>query len=360
MALRIERADLVAALTTVARIVETRNTYPILANVHLSVADERLTVRGTDLDIEITTSVPADGDLATTTAPAKTLLEIVKKFPAGSEVTLELEGETLIVKSGRSRFKLAVIAASSFPDMKVSDFDAEFDVDLSGFFAPVQFAISTEATRYYLNGIYLAGAVNQLTAVATDGHRLAKHVLPSAATPWPAFAAIIIPTKTVGVVPQGEVKVAVNSEKIRFTTGHTTIISKLIEGTFPDFERVIPKGNDRLVVTSRAALQAAVDRVGTVASERGGKVVAFAVDGDVIILTVQAENDSATDEVGAEYEGTPVDSGMNARYLQDILAAVTGEKVTLAFGDSLGPILLRGDNDNWTGVQMPMRHGGGN
>ena len=352
MALRLERADLVAALTTVVRIVETRNTYPILANVHLSVAADRLTVRGTDLDIEITTSVPVSGDLPTTTAPAKTLLEIVKKFPAGSEVTLEMDGETLIVKSGRSRFKLAVIAAASFPDMKASEFDAELDVDLAALFAPVAFAISSETTRYYLCGIYLAGDGKQLTSVATDGHRLAKHVLPDSAA---KFDAIIIPAKTVGVVPQGTVSVAVNREKVRFTTGHTVIVSKLIEGTFPDFERVIPKSNDRLVVVDRGALQSAVDRVGTVASERGGKVVAFAVNGEVITLTVQAENDSATDEVAAEYDGEPVDSGMNARYLQDILAAVTGDKVTLAFGDSLGPILLRGDNDNWLGVQMPMR-----
>lgn len=357
MALRIERADLVAALTAVARIIESRNTYPILANIHLSFAGDRLTVRGTDLDIEITTSFPAAGELATTTAPAKTLLEIVKKFPAGSEVTLELDGPTLLVRSGKSRFKLAVIDASSFPDIKSGEFGAEFEVDLAALFAPVAFAISSESARYYLNGIYLAGDGKKLTAVATDGHRLAKHVLPGCVA---KFDAIIIPTKTVGVVPQGTISVAVNNEKVRFTVGHTVIVSKLIEGTFPDFERVIPKSNDRLVIADRAALQAAVDRVGTVASERGGKVVGFAVDGEVITLTVQAENDSATDEVASEYEGEPVDSGMNARYMQDILAAVTGDKVTLAFGEGLGPILLRGDNDNWLGVQMPMRHTGGN
>ncbi len=354
--LTVERADLVAALSAVARVVEARNTIPILANVHLSFANDRLTVRGTDLDIEITTSVPASGELPTTTAPAKTLLEIVKKFPAGAEVTLELEGETLLVKSGRSRFKLACLSAESFPGTKDTTFGAAFDVDLAGLFAPVQFAISNEPTRYYLNGIYLAGQAERLTAVATDGHRLAKHVLPASGDVWPAFAPIIVPTKTVGVVPQGVIGVSVSDTKVRLQKGDTTIVSKLIEGVFPDFERVIPKNNERIVTADRAALIAAVDRVGTVASERGGKVVKFDVAGDLITLTVQAENDSASDEVAADYAGeAAVESGMNARYLQDILGAITGATVTMAFSESLGPILLRGDNDNWLGVQMPMR-----
>lgn len=356
MALRLERADLVGALSAVARVIESRNTYPILANVHLSFADDRLTVRGTDLDIEITTSVHAQGELLTTTAPAKTLLEIVKKFPAGAEVTLELEGETLLVRSGRSRFKLSVMDADSFPVISTGDFGAAFDVDLAALFSPVAFAISNEEVRFYLNGIYLAGQGERLTAVATDGHRLAKHVLPfENGTPWPAFEAIIVPSKTVSVVPQGNITLEVGKEKIRFKVGNTTIVSKLIQGKFPDFERVIPKNNDRFVIVDRAALQAATDRVATVASERGGKVVKFEVEGEVITLSVNAGDDSASDEVAANYDGESISSGMNARYLQDILGAITGSNVTMAFSETLGPILLRGDNNNWLGVQMPMR-----
>lgn len=356
MAIRLERSDLVSALSAVARVIENRNTIPVLANVHLSVVDNRLVVRGTDLDIEITTSVPADGELGTTTAPARTLLDIAKKFPSGAEITLELDDQTLVVKSGRSRFKLGILPADGFPTLKAGEFGADFEVDLDAAFAPVRFAISSDTSRYHLNGIYLHGQVNQLTAVATDGHRLGKHIIPAGGTPWPDFDAIIVPTKMVGVVPQGVVSVAVSSEKIRLTQGNTVIISKLIEATYPDFERVIPKRNEHIVTVDRGSLLGAVDRVATVASERSGKVVKFEVAGDVITLTVRADHDSASDEVAAEYVGdAAIESGMNARYLQDILGVIGGDKVTLAFGDPTSPILVRGDNDNWTGVQMPMR-----
>lgn len=352
MALRLERADLVAALTATARVVETRNTYPILANVLLSVADGRLTVRSTDLDIEITTSVPAEGDLPTTTAPAKTLLDIAKKFPAGAEVTLDLEGEALTVKAGRSRFKLACLDADAFPTISTGTFGSEFEVDLASLFAPVAFAISSEETRHYLCGIYLLGVDGDLTAVATDGHRLAKHVLPSG--DFPEFAGIIIPAKTVGVVPQGPVQVAVSDTKVRLRKGDTTIVSKLIEGTYPQYERVIPKNNEFVVTADRAALLEAVSRVGTVATDRS-RAVKFDVSGEAITLTLQSDTDSAADEVAAQYNGEPVETGLNTRYLQDILGAISGPTVSMALSRELGPILLRGDNDNWTGVQMPVR-----
>lgn len=354
MALRLERADLVAALSAVARVVENRNTYPILANVLLSVAGGRLTVRGTDLEIEITTSVPATGDLPTTTAPAKTLLEVVKKFPAGAEVTLEMDSSTLVVKAGRSRFKLGTLDAESFPTISAGEFGEPFEADLAALFAPVAFAISNEEARYFLNGVFLLGAVNQLTAVATDGHRLGKHILPSTGTPFPEFKGVIIPAKTVGIVPQGALQVAVSDTKIRFQQGGVTIISKLIEGNYPDFERVIPKNNDLVVTTDRAGFLAAVARVGTVASDRS-KAVKLEIAGEGITLSVQGDHDSAADEVPADFEGDAVESGVNVRYLQDILGAISGTNVTMSFAPSLGPILLRGDNDNWTGVQMPMR-----
>lgn len=350
--LTVERAHLVAALSTVARVIESRNTYPILANVHLSVIDDRLTIRGTDLDIEITTSVPATGALATTTAPAKTLLDIVKKFPAGAEVSLDQEGEILTVKSGKSRFKLGTLSAESFPELKSDEYGQPFTVDLSALFAPVSFAISNEETRFWLCGIYLLGAAGVLTAVATDGHRLAKHVLPGE---WPEFPGIIVPAKTVGVVPQGDVTVATGPTKVRLQYGDTTIVSKLIEGTFPDYERVIPRNNELSFTADRGALLASSDRVATIASDRSGGVVKLTMDAGTVVLTVRGDTDSAADELSVEYDGPPVESGVSARYLREILSAVSGSAVTISFNEALGPILVRGDNDNWTGVQMPMR-----
>lgn len=350
--LTVERAHLVAALSTVARVIESRNTYPILANVHLSVAGDRLTVRGTDLDIEITTSIPATGTLPTTTAPAKTLLDIAKKFPAGAEIALNLDDQTLIVKSGKSRFKLGVLPAEGFPELKSDDFGDAFALDLEALFEPVRFAISNEETRFWLCGIYLLGANDQLTAVATDGHRLAKHVLPG---DWPEFKGIIVPAKTVGVVPSGQVKVAAGSTKIRIEHGDTVIISKLIEGTYPDYERVIPRNNELALTADRAALLASTDRVATVASDRSGGVIKLTMEPGVVALTVRGDTDSASDEVAVDYSGPPVESGVSARYLREMLSAVSGSSVQLAFGEALGPILVQGENDSWTGVQMPMR-----
>lgn len=350
--LTVERAALVAALTTVTKAVETRNTYPILANVHLSTDADQLVLRGTDLDIEITTRVPVTGSLKTTTVPARTLLDIARKMPSGSEITMEQDGDVLTIKAGRSRFKLACLGADSFPELKSGAFAADFEADLSALFAPVAFAISDEETRYYLNGIFLHNPGSNLRAVATDGHRMAIH---NAATVG-ELPAVIVPKKTVGLVPQGVVHVEISDSKIRITKGDTTILSKLIEGTFPDYDRVTPKNNDKHLTISRVDMQAALDRVGTIASERGGKAVKVDLAGDAVTLTVTGQDgESATEDLAAEYSAEPLAIGFNTSYLAEILRTATGEKVKLSFTGENGPALVRGDNDNWMSVLMPMR-----
>jgi len=351
MALRLERADLVAALTATARVVESRNTYPILANVLLSVADGRLTVRSTDLDIEITTSVPAEGDLPTTTAPAKTLLDIAKKFPAGAEVTLDLEGETLTVKAGRSRFKLGTLDVSGFPTLSGGDFGEPFETDLASLFAPVAFAISNEETRFYLNGIYLHTVAGRLRAVATDGHRLARHDGSEA----PEFTGVIVPKKTVAIVPPGTVQVQLSATKIRLVAGDVVIVSKLIEGTFPDYDRVTPKNNDKVLVVDRAQFAAALDRVSIVANDRGSKAVKVAVAEDRLELTcTNSEGGSATEDVSVDSE-VNFAIGYNAGYLAEIIRVAGGERVTFKWSEDNSPSLITGENDNWLSVLMPMR-----
>ena len=349
--LTVERAHLVAALTTVTRAVETRNTIPILANVHLSAADGRLTLRASDLDIEITTSVPATGTLAATTAPAKTLLDIARKMPAGAEITLEQDGEIITVKAGRSRFKLATLGADAFPDLKSGKFTASFSADLAAMFAPVRFAISDEETRYYLNGVFLQSTGDETRAVATDGHRLARVTVPTVGD----IAGVIVPKKTVGLLPDGEVHVELSDTKIRLRSGETTILSKLIEGTFPDYERVTPKNNDKPLTVDRAAMLAAVDRVSVLSSDRGGKTVKLDVAADAVTLTVSSEGESAVEEVAAEYGSEPITIGFNAAYLAEILRTATGEKVTIALGDAGGPALITGADAGWHAVLMPVR-----
>lgn len=349
--LTVERAHLVAALTTVTKAVETRNTIPILANVWLSAAEGWLSLRATDLDIEITTRIPASGALAPTTVPAKTLLDIARKMPAGAEISVEPEGESLIVKAGRSRFKVATLSADSFPDLKSGAFTASFSADLAAMFAPVQFAISSEETRYYLNGVFIHSTGEETRAVATDGHRMARVTVPAIGE----IPGVIIPKKTVGLLPTGEVHVELSDTKIRLRQGETTILSKLIEGTFPDYDRVTPKDNDKPLTVDRAAMLAAVDRVSVVASDRGGKTVKLDVASDTVTMTVTSEGESAVEEVPAEYGSEPMTIGFNAGYLAEILRTATGEKVTIALGGSNGPALIAGANKGWHAVLMPMR-----
>ena len=348
-----ERSHLLAALSAVTSIVETRNTYPILANILLSTGEDRLTIRGTDLDIQITTSVPANGTLPTITAPAKKLADIVKKLDAGSEITLEWADEVLTVKSGKSRFKLGTIPAESFPELAAPAFTTTFDIDLAAMFGRVEFAISNEETRYYLNGIFLLGAPDKLTAVATDGHRLVKQVEPATTEAWPAFNGIIVPRKTVGVVPKGVVTVSIANNKIRFAQGETIILSKLIEGTFPDYERVIPKTNDKILTADRATLIGALDRVATVMDGRKG--VKLSMTDDQVALEGTGDHDSANDEVSGAYAAEPMEIGFSATYLGDVLRAVSGSEVRFAFNDAGSPTVITGDNDNWLSVLMPMR-----
>lgn len=351
--LTVERGHLVAALGTVIKAVETRNTYPILANVYLAADDGFLTLRGTDLDIEITTRIPATGTLAATTLPARKLNDIARKFDAGAEITLEQDGDAVTVKSGRSRFKLAALPADSFPDLKSGKFTASFSADLAAMFAPVQFAISNEETRYYLNGVFLHSTGDETRAVATDGHRLARVTVPTLGE----IPAVIIPRKTVGLLPDGVVSVELSDTKIRLRQGETTILSKLIEGTFPDYDRVTPKNNDKALVVDRAAMIAAVERVGTIANERGGKTVRLDLASDSVTLTVTVDGETAEDELAAEYGDEPMSIGFNAGYLAEILRTATGERVTLELGDAGGPALIRGGDAGWQAVLMPMRVG---
>lgn len=267
MKVTLERNQLLKSLGHVHRVVERRNTYPILANVLLRAADGSLDLRATDLDIEVTESVPAMVATAgTTTVPAHTLYEIVRKLADGAEVRLETEGgEQMLISSGRSRFHLACLSPDSFPDLKSGTFTHEFAMPASAMrelIERTQFAISNEETRYYLNGIYIhtleINGAPTLRAVATDGHRMARAEV-EAPTGAAGMPGIIVPKKTVAEVQkllegaEGDVRVEVSDTKIRFTQGGVVLLSKLIEGTFPDYERVTPKNNDKAMNVDRAA-----------------------------------------------------------------------------------------------------------
>src|SRR5665811_1654047 len=279
MKVTVERAELLKSLGHVHRVVERRNTIPILANVLIKAERGKLSMKATDLDLEVIDSVAAEvSPGGATTVPAHMFYEIVRKLPEGAQIVIEGSGDraVLSIRAGRSRFTLQTLPESDFPDLAAGEMTHSFKLaaaDLKRLIDKTQFAISTEETRYYLNGIYLHTAgtakAGTLRAVATDGHRLAQVELPlpEGAAGMPG---IIVPRKTVAEVQrlietgEGEVAIELSAGKIRFSIGNAVLTSKLIDGTFPDYGRVIPANNDKSLIVDKKDFEAAVDRVSTV------------------------------------------------------------------------------------------------
>jgi DNA polymerase III subunit beta len=372
MRLVIERSELLRALGHVTSVVERRTTIPILTNVLLKADGSTLMLKATDLEREVIEQAPAEVQQAgATTVQAHVLHDIARKLPDGSqvEITRDVEKERLTIRSGRSSFALQTLAPEDFPDIGVGEMANEFEVpaeDLKRLIDKTRFAISTEETRYYLNGIYLHAATSDsgkpmLRAVATDGHRLARVELPLPAGAT-NMAGVIIPRKTVHELhrliegSEAPIKVGISPTKARFEIGTVILTSKLIDGTFPDYGRVIPQHNDKLLKVSNAEFANAVDRVSTIASERG-RAVKLNIEPDRVVLTVvNPEGGSATEEVAAEYGSTPIEIGFNARYLMDISGQLENGVAHFLLSDSGSPTMVRDEDDlSALYVLMPMR-----
>ena len=370
MRVTVERSHLLKSLGHVHRVVERRNTIPILSNVLLRAEGARLLLKATDLDVEITETVTADiGQTGATTVPAQILFDIVRKLPDGAEVALDTgDGAQLALRSGRSKFTLQVLAESDFPDLATGEFSTRFTLTASALkklIERTQFAISTEETRYYLNGIYLhvitVAGKPMLRAVATDGHRLAQAQIDAPAGSE-AMAGVIVPRKTVGEVqklmedPEAEVAVELSETKIRFTIGPVVLTSKLIDGTFPDYVRVIPQGNDKIMKVDRSEFAGAVDRVSTISSERGRAIKLALADGRMILSVNNPDSGSAVEELGVDYPADAIEIGFNSRYLLDIAQQIEGEGARFAIADAASPTLVRDSTDTSAlYVLMPMR-----
>jgi DNA polymerase-3 subunit beta len=371
MKVTVERAELLKCLGHVHRVVERRNTIPILGNVLMRAEKSALNLKATDLDLEVIESIAAEvAPGGSTTVPAHMFYEIVRKLPEGSQVVLEASGDRAVmaIRAGRSRFTLQTLPESDFPDLAAGEMSHKFTVGAADFkrlLDKTHFAISTEETRYYLNGIYLhiagSGKSATLRAVATDGHRLAQAELPvpSGANGMPG---VIVPRKTVNEVQrlvegsEGEVTVEVSAAKIRFTLGDVVLTSKLIDGTFPDYGRVIPAGNDKLLTVDKKDFEAAVDRVSTVSSERGRAVKLSLSSGRLVLSVTNPDSGSATEELEVEYDADPLDIGFNSRYLLDIAGQLDGEVAVLRLADPGSPTLIQDkDAKGALYVLMPMR-----
>ena len=371
MQVRVERTALLKATGRAQGVVERRTTIPILQNMLIEAIDGGgLALKATDLDIEVAERLPAQTERpGAVTVSAHMLHEIVRKLQDGAEVSLISDGDgSLTVSAGRSRFALSTLPREDFPVMASTEFGTTVKLtagQLSRLFDKAKFAISTEETRYYLNGVYLHVAENDgkklLRAVATDGHRLARIDEP-APDGADGMADVIVPRKTVGELRKllenddDVIEMSVSETKIRFASGDVVLTSKVIDGAFPDYTRVIPTNNELKLTVDAARFAGAVDRVSTVSSERT-RGVKLSLDADRLVLSVNSpDTGSATEELEVAFDAPPIEIGFNSKYLMEIAAQIDEEEAVFLFSDPNSPTLVReGDDESAIYVVMPMR-----
>lgn len=370
MQFTIERTTLIKALGHVQTVVEKRGTIPVLANVKLEAAGGSLSLTATDMDITLVEKVGAEvSEPGSTTVPAHMFYDIARKLPDGAQIEVAVkESGRVSIRSGSSKFMLSSLPVEEFPVMAEGDLTVNFTLPGAECLMLIEkpaYAMSTEETRYYLNGIYLhsAGAAGGevLRAVATDGHRLARVevTLPAGALGMPG---IIIPRKTIQELRklieggEGDVQISLSESKIRFVYNGAVLVSKLIDGTFPDYERVIPSANEKLLEIDCKKLAAAVDRVSVIAQERTRGIKLALDKGRLTLSASSAEAGNASEEIEAAYAADPLEIGFNSRYLLEMMGQLEGETAQFLFNDSASPVLVR-DTANLGAlyVIMPMR-----
>ena len=373
MKFKADRATLMKALAHIQSVAEKRNTIPILANVKIEASDGKLHFTATDMEIAVVEDLAASvGREGRTTAPAATLYEIVRKLPDTAELEFETIGESgqLRLRAGKYSTSLVTLPVDDFPEMSAGQLPYRFripSVTLRGLIDRTRFAISTEETRYYLNGIFLHaadGAVGRvLRAVATDGHRLARveEPAPEGADGMPG---VIVPRKTIAELRKlldeesGDIEVGLSDTRIQFKVGTVTLTSKLIDGTFPEYERVIPRDNDKVLRVGKKDFSDAVARVAAISSERS-RPVKMTIAQDLLTLSAASpEQGTASEELDADrvkYGSDPIEIGFQARYLNDITDQIESQ-VEFHFSDGAAPTIVRdADNGSALYVLMPMR-----
>ena len=374
MDFRVNSTELLRALSHIHGIVEVRHTLPILSNIIITTHDNLLSLSSTNLDIFCSDDLEAEvGRNGSTSVSAATFYEIVKRLPSGSEIhaSLSEEDSTLTLKCGRSKFNLTTISPDDFPKISYDDLNIQFVLsatELKRMIDKTKFAISNEETRYYLNGVFLhqtqKNSIDILRAVATDGHRLAQYDIP---LPQGAkdMNGIIIPKKMIQELRRvlddatGDINIQLNENKIKFSFNNMQIISKVIDGTFPDYTKVIPQSNDKSITTNNEELKKAIDRVSAVAinEETKSKAIKLIIESNKISLSVDSSSrGSAIEEIDLDYNNEKVEIGFNSRYLIDICNEIDGDKINLKFLNSTSPaIILDNTDENLFFVLMPMR-----
>jgi DNA polymerase-3 subunit beta len=367
MKFSISRDVLLKPLNLVAGVVERRQTLPVLSNVLLAVDEGRLSLTGTDLEVElvgqITLGEPAES--GEVTVPARKLADICKSLPDGARLDCTLDDNRLQLRCGRSRFTLSTLPAGEFPSLEQSPSVHEFVLkqsQLKGLIDRTAFSMAQQDVRYYLNGMLFELTPKRLRSVATDGHRLAMATLDAELSGVRADIQAILPRKGVLELqrllhdPEAEVRVALGSSLFRATTADYTFTSKLVDGKFPDYERVLPRAAGRTLTGPRSEIKDALSRTAILSNEkfRGVRLVMEA--GNLQILASNPEQEEAEESVAVEYSGERVEIGFNVSYLIDVLGVLGGETVRIQFADGSSSVLVEDPaGDGAVYVVMPMR-----
>jgi DNA polymerase-3 subunit beta len=366
MKFSISRDALLKPLNLVAGVVERRQTLPILANVLMVLDGERLSLTGTDLEVELVGRVQlaASGDSGEVTVPARKLVDICKSLPEGSDIDFSVQDSKVTVKSGRSRFTLSTLPAREFPNVEDSMGTHQFTLkqgELKRLIDRTGFAMAQQDVRYYLNGMLWELSGKQLRVVATDGHRLALCTLPHKVD-VNGDTQVILPRKGVLELSRllleedAEIAVVIGSNHIRATTNDFTFTSKLVDGKFPDYQRVLPRSPDKSVFGSRLELRQAFTRTAILSNEKYRGVRLKLTDNSLDIVANNPEQEEAEETVPVEYRGDSLEIGFNVSYLLDVLGVLSGERVKLSLSDPNSSALLEeSDEGDSIYVVMPMR-----
>lgn len=366
MQFEVAKQLLLKAISNVNGAVEKKNTIPVLQNIKIEAKDDKVILLATDMDILVTSTFESDMKKSgTTTVPAQMFFDIVRKIPDGSSIMISQESPSILqIKSGKSKYSLPCIDASEFPNLSEGELGEEVEIEadkLSKMIDKTRFAISNDETRYYLNGLYLQAMKKdsgfELRTVATDGHRMALSFLASdLKTPF----GVILPKKSVAEIRRiidgsKTVKISVSRVKIKVTTDQTTIVSKLIDGEFPDYDKVLPKNNTQIALINRKNFFDCVDRVSTVATDKHRSIKLVIENGKMNLQVNTNDGSFAYEELDVNYSGDRIETGFNSRYLLDIIGQIDKEELMMRFRDGGSPALIEAKDMNSVFVIMPVR-----
>ncbi len=365
MQFEVAKQILLKAISSVNGAVEKKNTIPVLQNIKIEAKDDKVVLSATDMDILVTSAFDSDMKKGgATTVPAQMFFDIVRKIPDGAIMISQESPSILQIKSGKSKYSLPCIEASEFPNLSEGELGAEVEVDAEKFAKMIdktRFAISNDETRYYLNGLYLQAMKTdsgfELRTVATDGHRMALSFL---VTDLKIPFGVILPKKSVAEIRRiidgsKAIKLAVSRVKIKIITDQTTIVSKLIDGEFPDYDKVLPKNNTQIAVINKKIFFDCVDRVSTVATDKHRSLKLIVENGKMNLQVSTNDGSFAYEELDVNYSGDRIETGFNSRYLLDIIGQIDKDELLMRFKDGSSPALIEAKDMNSVFVIMPVR-----